>query len=71
MTRNFALKVCYMLCMESADLDGLMAKIGLDSPMCNRVKVLIYFWGLNIETQNFSFDEKVQFSLESTVLDGR
>ena len=71
MTRNFALKVCYMLCMESADLDGLMAKVGLDSPMYNRVKVLIYFWSLNIETQKFSFDEKVPFSLENSIVDGR
>ena len=39
MTRNFALMVKDMLCLESADSDGQMTKIGLNSPIDDRVKV--------------------------------
>ena len=39
--------------------------------MNNRVKVWTYFGGLNITTNNIALDGEVQFSLQSTILDGR
>ena len=39
-------------------------------PLTNRVKVRIYFCGLTIEINNFAFQVKVIFGLESTLLGG-
>ena len=39
-------------------------------PIANRVKVLKYFWGLIIETNNFAFEVKVVLGLKSTGQDG-
>ena len=49
-----------------------MARIGLNGsimvkwPMTNRVKVCKKFYGLRIETNNFSFEDKYIPGLEST-----
>ena len=48
-----------------------MAKIGLNGSLTNRVKVLEYFWGLLIATNNFAFEIKVILGLESTHLEIR
>ena len=41
------------------------------APMTNRGKVLKYFWGLSIETNNFAFEVKAILGLESTYPDGQ
>ena len=46
------------------------AKIGLNGPVPNRVKVLRYFLGLAIETNNFDFEVKVIVGLKNTHPDG-
>ena len=38
-------------------------------PLVNRVKVQIYFYGLTIEINNFTFEAKVILGLESTFPD--
>ena len=40
------------------------------APMTNRVKVRRYFWGLAIDTNNFAFEVKVDFSLNYTFTGG-
>ena len=42
-----------------------MAKIGLNDPMTNRVKVWKYFKGVTKETNIFAFEVKVKIGLES------
>ena len=46
-----------------------MAKIGLNGPMTNRVKVSKFVWGLIIATNNFAFEIKAMLGLESTNLE--
>ena len=48
-----------------------MAKIGLNSPMTNRVKVLRCFQGLTIDTNNFAFSLSDIMLLESTIPDSQ
>ena len=48
-----------------------MAKIGLNGPMTNRVKVIKYSLGLLIGTNNFAFGFKAILGLESTHLEIR
>ena len=43
-----------------------MAKIGLNDPMTNRVKVWRYFKGVTKETNIFAFEVKVTIGMEST-----
>ena len=50
--------------------NGWGAKIGLNGPNTNRVKVWKYFQGQTIETNNFAFEAKVILGLESTYSDG-
>ena len=48
-----------------------MAKIGLNGPMTNRVKVQKYVWGLIKATINFAFEIKATLGLEFTHLESR
>ena len=41
------------------------------APMTNRVKVMKYFWGLFITTNNFAFEFEAILVLESTHLESR
>ena len=40
-------------------------------PMTNKVKVLKYFWGPFIATNNFAFEVEVILSIKSTQLESR
>ena len=41
------------------------------APITNRLKVWSHFYGLAIESNNFAFEVKAEFRLESTIPDGR
>ena len=56
--------------LESTCPDGEGAKIGLNGPIANRVKVWQYVYVLTIESNNFAFEVKVILGIESTRLDG-
>ena len=43
-TNNFALEVKNILGLENTNLESQVAKIGLNGPMNNRVKVKNIFW---------------------------
>ena len=70
MRKNYAFDVTIILELESTRPDCQVAKIGLNGPMTNRVKVWSYFYGLTIMTNKFAFEVNAEIRLESTILDG-
>ena len=57
-TNNFVFKIKVILGLESAPLSCLVAKIGLNGPMPNRVKVWRNILGVTIEANNFVLRSK-------------
>ena len=62
-TSNFTFEVKAILGLESTLVEIQVAKIGLNGPMNDRVKVYKYFWGSIIATNNFACEVKAILGL--------